>query len=89
MIARPTRPKLSSFPPFRREATLLGRPRELGEEIAWGGTGFGTASNPKAAVTFSPSMAYRRVLQQNLDEEYATDKKLMAIAESKVNQKAA
>ncbi len=29
------------------------------------------------------------VLQQNLDEEYATDKKLTAIAESKVNQKAA
>ena len=29
------------------------------------------------------------VLQQNLDEEYATDKKLTAMAESKVNQKAA
>ena len=29
------------------------------------------------------------VLQQNLDEEKATDKKLTAIAESKVNQKAA
>jgi ferritin-like metal-binding protein YciE len=29
------------------------------------------------------------VLQQNLDEEYATDKKLTALAESKVNQKAA
>jgi ferritin-like metal-binding protein YciE len=29
------------------------------------------------------------VLQQNLDEEYATDKKLTSIAESKVNQKAA
>ena len=28
-------------------------------------------------------------LQQNLDEEYATDKKLTAMAESKVNQKAA
>ena len=30
-----------------------------------------------------------RVLQQNLDEEYATDKKLTAMAESKVNRKAA
>ncbi|MFN3891919.1 MAG: ferritin-like domain-containing protein [Beijerinckiaceae bacterium] len=29
------------------------------------------------------------VLQQNLDEEYATDKKLTAMAESKVNRKAA
>lgn len=29
------------------------------------------------------------LLQQNLDEEYATDKKLSAIAESKVNAKAA
>ena len=29
------------------------------------------------------------VLQQNLDEEYATDKKLTAMAESKVNKKAA
>ena len=29
------------------------------------------------------------LLQQNLDEEYATDKKLTAMAESKVNQKAA
>ena len=29
------------------------------------------------------------VLQQNLDEEKATDKKLTAMAESKVNQKAA
>jgi ferritin-like metal-binding protein YciE len=29
------------------------------------------------------------VLQQNLDEEYATDKKLTAMAESKVNQQAA
>ena len=29
------------------------------------------------------------VLQQNLDEEKATDKKLTAIAESKVNRKAA
>ena len=32
---------------------------------------------------------YAAVLQQNLDEEYATDKKLTALAESKVNQKAA
>ena len=31
---------------------------------------------------------YAAVLQQNLDEEYATDKKLTALAESKVNQKA-
>ena len=30
-----------------------------------------------------------RVLQQTLDEEYATDKKLTAMAESKVNRKAA
>jgi ferritin-like metal-binding protein YciE len=29
------------------------------------------------------------VLQQNLEEEKATDKKLTAIAESKVNKKAA
>jgi ferritin-like metal-binding protein YciE len=29
------------------------------------------------------------LLQQNLDEEYATDKKLTSLAESKVNQKAA
>ncbi|TNC74771.1 ferritin-like domain-containing protein [Rubellimicrobium roseum] len=29
------------------------------------------------------------VLQQNLDEEYATDKKLTAMAEAKVNQRAA
>jgi ferritin-like metal-binding protein YciE len=29
------------------------------------------------------------VLQQNLDEEYATDKKLTAMAESKVNRRAA
>lgn len=29
------------------------------------------------------------MLQQNLDEEYATDKKLTAMAESKVNKKAA
>jgi ferritin-like metal-binding protein YciE len=32
---------------------------------------------------------YAALLQQNLDEEYATDKKLTALAESKVNQKAA
>jgi ferritin-like metal-binding protein YciE len=30
-----------------------------------------------------------KVLQQNLDEEYATDKKLTALAESKLNQRAA
>jgi ferritin-like metal-binding protein YciE len=29
------------------------------------------------------------LLQQNLDEEYATDKKLSEIAESKINAKAA
>jgi ferritin-like metal-binding protein YciE len=32
---------------------------------------------------------YARVLQQNLDEEKATDKKLTVMAESKVNRKAA
>jgi ferritin-like metal-binding protein YciE len=32
---------------------------------------------------------YATLLQQNLDEEYATDKKLTSLAESKVNQKAA
>ena len=35
------------------------------------------------------SRGLRGVLQQNLDEEKATDKKLTAMAESKVNQKAA
>jgi ferritin-like metal-binding protein YciE len=41
------------------------------------------------AVPVMPTLTGPRLLQQTLEEEKATDAKLTAIAESKVNQKAA